>query len=203
MTRNKRLSIVLAFSICVGAVLLVAIFGLRTKSATGSLFERVVIQPIPRSVKNIHVARPRNSLVDSGARTYVLRFDIAKEDVSKILRSDTFTELDRVEYAFGVLHYAVVADGTVQAAGIELYETAWRRAPSWFGLPQWTSFEAYIAEKETSGSRYKARLLFYNEEVGVAYFVEHEVTGSWGGVVSVTNPRRSQPLQSMRKPTGD
>ena len=137
------------------------------------MFERVVLSPIPESVKDIRVSCP----LDIRGRgmsdhTYILRFEISREDLSKIIASGNLVEW-KVEYYDFCLDYT--ADGI--GAGVKLYKTN-REVPDWFDLGQWNGFTAYYAGIERPSDMYvTAQLLLYNEPLGRAYFVDHEVIG--------------------------
>ena len=63
------------------------------------VFKRYVRNPIPKSVKNIKVHRPR----ELSGRRYVMRFKISQADLMLILNSRRFKEMMDVNYRRGIL----------------------------------------------------------------------------------------------------
>ena len=153
------------------------LLGLGLRSSRTSLFEQLVISPIPESVRNIEVDQ-RYSLwrrVQSSGElsTYLLKFDISRGDVEKIIAFASLTEWPSVEYTFGGVYYRL-PNG--EKTDIHLYWS--RERPQWFDLPEWKSFKAYYAGDEGGTKSWcRVRLLLYNEQLGRAYFVKHDITG--------------------------
>lgn len=126
------------------------------------VFQKVVLEPVPKSVKNISWMYRRSRPSWTG-HTYVLRFDISKPDVRLFLASETFTEIGFVTYSdqYGVLAYG--KDDRV-SVGVDIYERLrGEREPKWFEFGTWGRFKAYLAEEEELGL-YRMRLLLYHEE---------------------------------------
>jgi len=139
-----------------------------------SLFQRIVMSPIPESVRDIRASCPIDRRRDGMSdHTYILRFDISKEDLSKVIVSSNFVEW-KVRYYDFCLDYTA-PDGV--GSGVKLYATS-REVPDWFDLRGWKNFAAYYSGVEAHVDMFiKARLLLYNEQFGRAYFVDHEAVG--------------------------
>ncbi|MBP7050711.1 MAG: hypothetical protein KBE65_06835 [Phycisphaerae bacterium] len=158
-------------------------------TSSQSLFRAALVSPIPESVTDIRVDRVGGFFVDSvvnpSCHTYIMRFNISVKDFSRVLAASAFSTLGWVEYESGSLHFGMTRN---VGGSIELYGTRWNREPGWFDLGQWKGYEAYIMEQEVPTSWYKVRVLVYDRLATRACLIEHEVTGSWGGILSVTDP---------------
>lgn len=155
-----------------------ALLGLALRSSQTTLFEQLVTSPIPESVHSIEVDQKYSlwrRLDWSGELSlYVLRFDINREDLEKIITSCSLAEWPSVEYRYGSLYYKL-PNGEEATVGLHWYR---RQRPRLFDLPEWKGFEAYYAGDEGGTKSWcRARLLLYNEQLGRAYFVKHDVTG--------------------------
>jgi len=154
-----------------------ALVGLSLKSSRTSLFEKLVISPIPESVHGIKIDQRYSfwrRLTSSGElSTYLLRFDISRGDLDRVIAFRSLTEWPSVEYTFGGVYYRL-PNG--KKKDIHLYWS--RQRPRWFDLHEWKSFTAYYAGDEGGAKSWRrVRLLLYNERLGRAYFVKHDITG--------------------------
>ena len=152
MLRRKSPIIVLALIFCM--IMSAVICGIVCMRRTGaaSSFQMAGIAPIPDSVKNIRADRLQGFVGKSHGHTFVLQFDINRDDLSRILTAGRFVPLGWVKYNAGSIHFGIIENS---GGSIELYATRWRREPSWFGLGQWKDFEAYIMEHEVPTSLYR------------------------------------------------
>ena len=162
--------------LAVALFILAAAFALRTtrkppEPSPESLFESVVISPIPESVRDINVSCPLDERRHGQiTRVRVLRFDIGREDLSKVIASGGFVEWT-VNYRDFYLDYRANGIGLT----VPLYATD-GEVPDWFDLRQWKGFTAYYAGDSRPIDMYiKAHLLLYNEQLGRAYFVDYDV----------------------------
>lgn len=169
--RKLGLSVLLILVLVISSIL-AAIYYVRRP---GYLFKEVVLKPIPKSVKNIRATSKRSVVLNTG-HTYVLGFDIGKEDLSLILGSEPFTEIEDVSYNddSGTFAFGTASRGMT----ITLYErNEGERAPEWFELNTWDNFRVYLVEDAGLGW-YRMRLLLYREDLGRAYFIEHKMNGT-------------------------
>lgn len=182
---RKSEHLIMFLAVCsVGILIVVSVFIYSARSSPPALFRRVVVDPIPRSVRNIRAHRHRRPDPGWEMHTYVLRFEVSNEDLSRIVTSGGFTQLADVEYSLGGIVYQMT-DRCYSSFRLHVRE-------DWFDLEQWRDFEGYIVEQERPNSWYKARLLLHNEQARTAYFMEHERRGEWTGILSVTDPRRGE-----------
>lgn len=194
MARFNRRTAIFVTLLCIVVLLitLTVVAFLPARSVPpADLFRRVVMRPIPGSVQAIkadicYESSLRDHLTGWREHTYLLRFAISKEDLSKILAAEPFTELGQVEYTWKGLRYGVSGK---PCGGFRVYRMD-APEPDWLDLQQWQDARIWIVEEEVRGSWYKARVLLYREPVGHAYFIEYEVTGNYGAMTkSVTDPR--------------
>jgi hypothetical protein len=126
-------------------------------------------------------------------RECLLRFDLSEADLSRILASAPFAELEYADYRKGLLDcgWRARSSGNVTlvfSRQFRLYETM-EEEPMWLDLAQWKNVRAWIAQEERRGSWYKARLVLYNEQLKQACFVVHEEQGEWDGRRSISRPQ--------------
>jgi hypothetical protein len=194
MARKVKNSwLLLAFSGGGGAILATLIF--LTVFSGPSLFRKVVIDPIPGSVKNIHADRQRGWSRDWRMRRYVLRFGISREDLRKITASGPFIKLDYAEYGEGEIAYGMTGRPEYRLA---LYKSS-RHEPGWFDLGKWSGYEAYIKEREQPEGWYWTKILLYSTQLSEAYFIDHFEEGTLAGACSVTNPPPEEMPQWMKR----
>ena len=189
MSKRKKYILILLMSAVVVFVTVVVIYNVMQPTW---LFQKLVLQPIPDSVRNIKAREKRTFL--NAVYNCVLRFDISKSDLFLILASEPFQEISYVKYTddVGILSYGKNRNSSGRdSKGViwMLYDLdEGERAPEWFELGTWGSFKAYIVEEEKAGL-YKARLLVYHESLGEAYFIQYELRATWGGRMSVTEEK--------------
>jgi hypothetical protein len=157
----------------------------KRKPSAEALFKQVVIDPIPESVKDIKASIPLDKRERGHTEhTYILRFAISREDLSKIITSGNFVEqkiiykaTDQDLHLLNLSLDYIVPNSNVVWPGVTLYATN-RDVPDWFDLPQWNGFKAYYTGTEQPVDMYvKAHVLLYNERLGRAYFIDQEVIG--------------------------
>jgi hypothetical protein len=159
-------------------------------------FRRYVVHPIPRSVRNIRVDHtwktPLSSRLQSYLRrsVFVLRFDISKEDLQRILGSREFrvckscscTEGGTVKYVITRISYTTFrGHDEINTSNEPMYIYLWpvgRPVPSWFDLDKWTEPNGYMAGQDyMSPGWVDVSLLVYNEQLGSAYMIKYEASG--------------------------
>ena len=101
-----------------------------------------------------------------------------------VLLAGAFVPLGWAEYNAGVLRFGMIEN---MGGSVDLYVSRWHKEPRWFDLERWEDFDAYIVEQEVPTSSYRVRILLYHGQN--ACLIEHEITGAWGGILSVTDPR--------------
>lgn len=167
--KNKRTLL----SCCIVLALILACAIVLKMSRGPLLFRRYVLKPIPKSVKNIKVARPWEM---SGHR-YVMHFRISKADLALILNSKPFKKMMDVSYDNGNLSWSLDIH---QGEGLSLYSIYGdgRSGPEWFRPNDWKSPEVYRFKEMTIEYRRHMQILIYNGELAEAYFVEYQA-GHW------------------------
>jgi hypothetical protein len=158
-------------------------------------FRRLVIRPIPHSVRNIKVDRCQLSTRRERLyyrrenHAFVLRFDIDKEDFSQIVAARGFRLLSwrSVQCYEGTVVFGD-RDGT---RDLKLYKgtldvdeggnpiDVGLRRPGWFDLDTWEGrFGGYRAGKDLPNEGWlDLSVLFYNEQLGSAFLIKWEKTG--------------------------
>jgi hypothetical protein len=137
------------------------------------VFRKVVLSPIPASVRQIRA----DHKWWLNQYSYILRFAISPEDVALLVRSGPFEELAFVRYDRGYFDYG---NTRLSSTSINVYAVYnGEREPEWLDLSKWTQCRVYVAEVE-GPDMYNVRLLLYDEGRGEAYFVRHEIRGHWG-----------------------
>lgn len=185
----------LLFALSGGGCAILAALIFLTAFSGSSLFRKVIIDPIPGSVKNIHVDRQRGWSRDWRMRRRVLRFGISREDLRKITASGPFIKLDYAEYGEGEIAYGMRGRPEYRFA---LYKSS-RHEPGWFDLGKWSGYEAYIKEREQPEGWYWAKILLYSTQLNAAYFIDHFEEGTLAGACSVTNPPPEEMPQWMKQ----
>jgi hypothetical protein len=143
------------------------------------LFRRLLVHPIPRSVQHIKTDSCQiSSLVDrlDGFRehAFVLRFEVNREDLSRIIAARGFKRWEDAKYSEGILRYK---SSDQFLTSIKLYNMR-RQPPNWFDLEQWTKFETYFVGKDETGLwTVDVSLLLYDEQRGCAYVIKWDMTG--------------------------
>lgn len=161
-------SLLVFVMLAIGSVVAIAV--LAVPPSPSRTFRRFVCDPIPKSVRQIEVDRA-SGFWFLGDYTYILHFHIDRADLSLILSSRPFKEIQYIEYdaKTGSLSWGDHRFGN--RAGLILYSPhSGQTYPEWFSLERWDNPRVYISEKERA-DLYQVQLLVYNEEVGEAYFI--------------------------------
>ena len=143
----------------------VAITFLVIKPSPFRAFRRFVYDPIPKSVKDIKMDHHFELI----GHRYILYFHINEADLSPILNSRPFKEVQYVEYTEnGLLLWGDHPIGIRHS--LLLYRLhSGETVPDWFRLDQWDSPKVYVVWSK----RYRLRLLVYNKELSEAYFIDY------------------------------
>jgi len=186
MRQSKYYLLVLSIFMILSGVFVVKIL------SPSWLFRKVVLNPIPSSVKNIMVSRHMSIL--SNEHKYILRFNINKEDLSLILRSRRFKRTSNVKYDNGSLNYEGFPD--IQRS-FSLYKTyRGESSPRWFRLGEWKNFKAYVEERIESGFE-SVHILLHNEDQNEAYYIDYEVRAKGVGL-TLTREEYQRKLEEER-----
>ena len=132
------------------------------------IFRDYILYPIPESVTNIRVDQPKKY---SGYR-YILRFNIKKSDLGRLIDSGPLKRVWNVKYKNGCLDWAwnTLNGHTLNGVTITVYDTKGSHEPEWFKLEQWDNPEAYAFVEDVNGCS-NTKILIYNEKKGEAYFI--------------------------------
>ncbi len=141
------------------------------------MFSRYVLEQIPKSVADIKV----DELEHPGlGHSYVMRFRIEKADVALILNSRAFKEFPSIIYEQEQLIWRGIDQApdplrvTFTGGGCPLYTNRQHEAPEWFRPNEWTSPKVHVVrEKHGKSTRYKTKVLIFDEKLEEAYFVEY------------------------------
>jgi len=183
--RIRRHKVLLVLSMVLLILAAASVLPTKRKPSAEALFKQVVIDPIPQSVKDIKASIPLDKRERGRAEhTYILRFDVSREGVLKIVASRSFVEqtiiyttIEQRLYLSNLSLDYIGPDSNVVWPGVMLYATS-RDMPDWFDLPQWKGFTAHYAGTQRPIDNYiKTHVLLYNEHLGRAYFVDREVIG--------------------------
>jgi hypothetical protein len=130
---------------------------------TGSrLFQRCVVDPIPKSVTELRVDRPGGIF----AYGYTFRFKINEGDVAAIVASRPFRIVQNVKYEnWGGLHFEWSPRSWSELA---IYPSGMRK-PAWFTPDLWHDPDAYAYEERAK--QLTTWVLLYNQQIGEAYFL--------------------------------
>lgn len=160
-----------------------------SESRVVQIFRQYVLDPIPKSVKNIRADQPGIFY----GRTYTLRFNINRADLDLITNSRPFIKIWDVKYKKGGLYWGWDRVGPPGPVGIPKYglsmslyepgnEPAWFRPELWddpeayglYKIGELMNTEAYDRYREKSSEfsgRKTIQVLLYNEKDGEAYFI--------------------------------
>jgi hypothetical protein len=188
-TRGKKLALTILAVVLLtaGATALLWEFVLSPRAA----FRRFVMHPIPRSVRNIKAdhwqlfTRSERMYQGVDGHDYVLRFDISRDDLSRIIeaRGLKIEPWERVECREGMIRgggtfiklYRGPNDPTEEED--PLYPV--RPRPSWYDLDSWEDSPgncAAVKDEHRHGCTDTVFLL-YNDQLGSAFFVRDETSG--------------------------
>jgi len=187
-------------SLAAGFLILCAVVSLGTltivayaKWHASQLFREVVLDPVPKSVSHIKAERVRWL----NKHTYVFRFRISRDDLARLVHTGPYDAIAYVDFDRGVLSYGEKEYAT---SSIWLYEVPrGDRLPAWFDLARWTRCQTWIAEKEQP-DLYNVRLVLFHEGTGEAYFIEHEMRGTWGVLPSGIGKEYRKAKEAERAP---
>lgn len=132
-----------------------------------SFFRKVVLDPIPESVKDIRFDRFRRF----SQHRWVLRFDLGKADRSLIIDSGPFMEVPYFKYdeKDGLIQFG---ESRWKGRNIPLYSPVDKWSPpDWFQLGQWENLKVYMMEQKNFEG---VRMLVYNKMLSEAYFVDYQ-----------------------------
>jgi hypothetical protein len=171
--RARRLVVLALFSLLVASGTM-ALTGVPFVGARAR-FKRLVICPIPPSVRNIQVDRcqiaPLLRRLHGGQEyAFVFRFEISGEDLSRIVAAHAMMPWESPKYAYGRLGYMEGNEATPPS--ISLYRPRVREPPKWFDLENWTDAETYFAGELAHFPDWgQMSYLLYNEALGIAYWI--------------------------------
>lgn len=183
---KKYLLILLIAPMLVFLTLAIAIYILTTPPSASRAFRRFVCDPIPKSVKEIKMDRHVPLRGFLGKHRYLFHFSIDEADLSLILNSRPFKEVQSIKYndKNGILSWgdeptiitgytdSVTSHTSVKQRGLSLllYNVhSEERAPEWFSLEQWANPKVYVFEQREV---IRIRILVYHKNLGEAYFVD-------------------------------
>jgi hypothetical protein len=130
------------------------------------LFKRYIIDPIPETVTNIRADQPKRLW---GYR-YTFRFNIAREDVAKIVDSRPFKQISNANYKDNG-HLEWEWDASRWGEVIVYHPRSDHARPEWFTLGLWDNPEAYAFVATREHDHKDTWVLLYNEKDGEAYFI--------------------------------
>ena len=126
-----------------------------------SHFKRYILDPIPKSVKNIKI--DQTSMFNG--YSYLFGFDIAREDINLIIESKSLTK-KTVRYSDG--RFIVDNVGRYNTISLLVYARNEKQA-EWFNPELWTNPDAYVYYKRID-TNVDYQILLFNEEENKAYF---------------------------------
>jgi hypothetical protein len=147
------------------------------------LFEEFVLSPVPTSVSELRICRPKYYYGQ-----YVMNFKIDTNDVQTILNSRPFIENNNWELdtSFGVLRWTYryeikdPVDETLAEQGVKVDAVGLNRdmngcyKPDWFRPDQWFGSRLYFCEisnSPTNPNNIIRHVLMYNENLCEAYYL--------------------------------
>jgi hypothetical protein len=122
------------------------------------LFKEHILDPIPKSVKEIKVDRAR----EFSGYGYVFHFKISGEDLDRIVESRPFERMF-ISYEYGNLYFG--------NTGLSVYPPG--EEPAWFIGWELRGSEGYAYEEVKGGKSYTWVLIF-NQELEEAYFFSYK-----------------------------
>ena len=169
----KYLLIVLLILLFV--MMAISIYNLKPPSSPSQGFWRLVCKPIPKSVTEIRMYRLAGW---RGWHRYVFHFKIDEADLSPILNSWPFQEIQHFTYnpETGSLSWESLVKNLPTSSVTQLYNIrSGESEPEWFNLEHWDSPKVYVYAVRVAARRY--RLLVYNKKLGEAYFIDYRSSG--------------------------
>ena len=168
--KTKRILLSCGISLTVIAVCFVTVEATRPSR----FFNKYVLNPIPKSVRNIELDAQGWPSWNIFSYIWVMHFKVSKTDVELILGSRRFKEMSDVRYADGLLS---LMEAPSSGEYLLLYLSG-RRKPEWFRLEQWDNPKAYRFREMSISYQEHLQVLIYNEQLAEAYFIEHK-GGHW------------------------
>jgi hypothetical protein len=163
-----------------GATTLALRFFVRPRLA----FERHVIRPIPRSVRNIRADVYQGATFWARLRGYqehvsVVRFDISREDLLQVVGARGFQSCENPSYSDYVRVFYPEMPREARVLSINLYSGKHVEPPSWFDLEKWkhADMESYFTGRYASSGTVDISFLIYNRQLGSAYLIRWERKG--------------------------
>jgi len=151
----------------------ISIYNLKPPSSPSQGFWRLVCKPIPKSVTEIKM--DRRTRWWRGRHKYVFHFKIDEEDLSHILNSWPFQEIQHFKYnpETSMLSWEPPDFKRLQPpSSRQLYNIrSGESGPEWFNLEQWDSPKAY--KYMVRSDVHRLRLLVYNKKLREAYFIDY------------------------------
>ncbi|MBN2182110.1 MAG: hypothetical protein JW715_09365 [Sedimentisphaerales bacterium] len=163
MKRFKLAGIILficIFSLCICIYATVILM----KTPPSEIFSRYVLNPIPESVTNIKVDRPKKVW----GYLYTFRFDINKEDLDLIINSKPLKRVWNVKYIDGFLEWEW---DPKHSLSLPVYAHWGAFEPLWFRPEKLGPTESYAYDKEEGQTN--VQVLLYNQKKGQAYFIAY------------------------------
>jgi len=179
-TFGKRCRHILVIGACALVMLAIPTTVLKRVSAE-RVFKRIVIHPVPQSVRGIKADRDWREII---GHIYVLRFKISQPDLSVVLNSRPFSQVEWVEYDDGSLCWGdaplserrdsvMKIPQRIATKSFALYSSKGilGRRPWWFRLKHWEHPDVYVFEEERER---RVQILIYNDKSAEAYFIERQ-----------------------------
>ena len=144
-------------------------------------FINYILNPVPKSVKNIKVDEPRTM----DGYTYTFRFNIDRTDVNRIIFSQPFEQVLDVKYNAIKNGYLSWKWDTGHDESLIVYNPRFDyKEPEWFELEQLENPQTYVFVKigdkinsealeyvEKVNGVQDTKIFIYNEKEGEAYFI--------------------------------
>jgi hypothetical protein len=151
----------------------------------GLTFERHVIRPIPRSVRNIRADVYQRATFWGRLRGYeehvsVVRFDISREDLLQVVGARAFRSCGNARYSDRDRDlWTPASPPQAHVPSISLYRGKHVESPSWFDLEKWkrADMESYFTGRYASSGTVDISFLIYNRQLGSAYLIRWERRG--------------------------
>lgn len=124
-------------------------------------FKKYILDPIPKSVKNIKV----DQTIRYYGYGYLFGFDINREDLNLIINSKSLKKITHVGYSNGYLNLEYNND----PGGIILPVYGNMKAAQWFDPESWINPDCYSYIKMINHQN-DFRILLFNAEENKAYF---------------------------------
>ena len=156
MKTKKDLLIILILALC-----LFCLFSYTFKLDPEEHFKKYILDPIPKSVKNIKVDQTSSIY----GYAYLFGFDIDKEDLKLIIDSKSLTTTTYIGYSDGYFH--VENYGGYKMISLLVYGN--RKQAKWFHPESWKNPDCYCYITSINHQNDR-RILLFNKEENKAYF---------------------------------